>query len=102
MRLRRRSKVVWVVRESFFEGFWQHIIGGRREAGLAYSSTSGYYSFNEIRRMAHRAGWDFAAEALAERTQRFTLKEYAIPARVWADCLAAAGRPATDLPESVR
>lgn len=90
--MRRRARVEKVMRDAFWEGFWDGLIGEDPVSALGYSSTSGFYDLNGVRRIAFRAGWDLAARVLGEhdkgmRRMRWELA-YEIPASVWAECFA--------------
>lgn len=91
-RRNRKALVEYVVRDAFFEGFMHGVnsgdpVGLDREARLEYASTSGLYGYNEVRRIAHRAGYDFAIELMADK-RRFGGSPYKIPASVFAECYA--------------
>lgn len=98
MRLRKRT-VDKVIKDAFWEGFQ----GGLSEhsTGLEYSSTSGLYAYNGVRRIALHAGYELAAQLLSEHLERVTARErgerplampfeYKIPGSVYAECYGEA------------
>ena len=89
----KRRRVQKIVRDAFWQGFL-HGLGMRSTAGLDFASNSGLYQYNDIRRIAEDAGYHLALTALDahQQPQRRWVRgaPYEIPARVWADCYAAA------------
>jgi hypothetical protein len=70
--------------------------------GLEYGSTSGLYSYNGVRRIAEKAGYELAQKVLADHVERLAARErgerrrislgfkYEVPASVVAECYGAA------------
>lgn len=93
-----RSRLDKVVRENFHAGFVARVNGGDRRASLEYMSMSGYYSYNDARRIAHAAGYDLA-DRMLNNTQRISTLHYEMPADAYAACEASLHKPSDMTPE---
>ena len=97
----RRKTVDRVVRECFWNGFQSGLCDGLC-GGLEYASTSGLYSYNGVRRIAEKAGYETAQGLIEAAIERRGAREsgervrfgpgfkYAVPAEVAAACYAEA------------
>ena len=84
-----KRRVEKIVEEQYWNGFIDHASG--KKNGLEYASDSGWYSYNEARKIAYNAGWDYA-EKIAQWRQdnkKIIWIDKKIPARVYADAYAS-------------
>lgn len=96
---KRRKTVDQVVEENYWRGFFRCLENGDDIDGLEYMSNSGFYQYNECRRIAFKAGHAYCQEVLREREERlsgerkgfkwFTVSRE-IPGKVYAEAYGAA------------
>jgi hypothetical protein len=100
MKLKRKT-VDRVIQECYWEGF-QSGLGDGLSGGLEYSSTSGLYSYNGVRRIAETAGYEAAVGLIEAAIERRAARQrggrqkismgfrYEVPGEVVAACYAEA------------
>lgn len=94
---RRKRTVEYIVEDGYWEGFFACLCNGSPTAMLEYQSDSGWYQYNDCRRIAYKAGYEFCEQVLKERAERladnrlnwFTI-DRKIPGRVMAEAYGAA------------
>lgn len=93
-RKQRQKTVERVVEESYWNGFFACLARGSKIDPFEYSSTSGLYTYNECRKIAFAAGYEFCEQVLHERETATTPNWFginrSIPGEVYAAAYGAA------------
>lgn len=85
----RKRKVESLLERHFWDGVWERVGYGNREPCASYEMAPDWY--DEVADIAQRAGYDAMDELLSRPKPRIGFcARPEIPARVYADCYAAA------------